>query len=106
MPIEAIYSKDIDKVVKDKSSIIIDLRSKEDYQRKHIVGAYSIPYETAKERLFRLPKGKSYILYCEKGVTSFRAAREMSSKGYNVKSLINGFSMYKGKYIWEKRNIY
>ena len=106
MAIEAIYSKDIDKAVEDKSSVIIDLRSKEEYQKKHIMGAYNIPYEISQERVFRLSKGRSYILYCEKGVTSFRVAREMSSKGYQVKSLINGISMYKGKYLVKKKNIY
>lgn len=106
MAIEAIYSRDIDKAIQEKSALIIDLRSKEEYQKVHIKGAYSIPYETGRERLLRLPKGKSYIFYCERGTTSFKVAREMSSKGYQVKSLINGINMYKGKYLVKNKNIY
>lgn len=96
---EAIYSRDLDALIDDRGSLIIDLRSKEEYQESHIQGAYNIPYETSKDRLFRLNKGKSYVLYCERGLTSFKAAKEMSGYGYQVKSLINGIRMYKGKYL-------
>ncbi|MDE6312266.1 MAG: rhodanese-like domain-containing protein [Lachnospiraceae bacterium] len=96
---EAIYSKDLDALIDERRTLIIDLRSPEEYQEEHIQGAYNIPYETSKERLFRLNKGKNYVLYCERGLTSFRAAREMSGYGYQVKSLINGIRMYKGKYL-------
>ena len=81
---EAIYSKDLDALIDDKRTMIIDLRSHEEYQEGHIKGAYNIPYETSKERLFRLNKGKDYVLYCERGLTSFKAAKEMSRYGYQV----------------------
>lgn len=102
MSMEAIYPKELDGYLNDGRITIIDLRDRKEYSEKHIKGAYNIPYETDGTRLFRLSKGRTYILYCERGTTSFKAAREMSSKGYNVKSLINGISMYKGKYLVRK----
>lgn len=96
---EAIYSRDLDALIDDRRTLIIDLRSPKEYGQGHIRGAYNIPYETSRERLFRLNKGKNYVLYCERGLTSFKAAREMSQYGYQVKSLINGIRMYKGKYL-------
>lgn len=99
MSMEAIYPKELDGYINDGRIMIIDLRNRNDYMERHIKGAYNIPYETNVARLFRLPKSRTYILYCERGATSFKAAREMSNKGYQVKSLMNGISRYKGKYL-------
>lgn len=106
MSVEAIYSKDLDKYVEDRRALIIDLRSAEEYQKSHIKGAYNMPYEVSTEKFMRLSKNRTYILYCERGITSFKAAREMGKMGYQVKSLINGINMYKGKYLVKKENIY
>lgn len=106
MSMEAIYPKELDGYINDGRTMIIDLREREEYIEKHIKGAYNIPYESDGKRLLRLSKGRTYILYCERGTTSFKAAREMSSKGYHVKSLMNGISMYKGKYLVTKNKNY
>ncbi len=106
MSMEAIYPKELEGYINDNRTMIIDLREKEDFQEKHIKGAYNIPYETQERRLFQLSKARTYILYCERGTTSFKAAREMSKKGYHVKSLMNGISMYKGKYLVRKSENY
>ena len=97
MSMEAIYPKELDSYIKNKRALIIDLRDREDYLEKHIKGAYNLPYEEGNSRLLKLSKSRTYILYCERGTTSFKAAREMSRHGYQVKSLINGISMYKGE---------
>ncbi len=106
MSMEAIYPKELDGYINDGRTMIIDLREREEYKEKHIKGAYNIPYETEGARLLQLPKGRTYILYCERGTTSFKAAREMSSKGYHVKSLMNGINMYKGKHLVRKNENY
>lgn len=106
MSVEAIYPKELDGYINDGRTMIIDLRERNDYKEKHIKGAYNIPYETTGKKLFQLSKGRTYILYCERGTTSFKAAREMSQKGYHVKSLMNGISMYKGKYLVRNENYY
>lgn len=106
MSMEAIYPKELDGYINDGRTMIIDLRERGEYIEKHIKGAYNIPYEVEGARLLQLPKGRTYILYCERGTTSFKAAREMSSKGYRVKSLMNGISMYRGKYLVRKNENY
>lgn len=102
MSMEAIYPKELDGYINDRRTLIIDLREREEYLEKHIKGAYNMPYETGSKKMLNLSKARTYILYCERGSTSFRVAREMSSHGYNVKSLINGISMYKGQYLVRK----
>ena len=106
MSMEAIYPKELDGYINDGRIMIIDLRDREEYKEKHIKGAYNIPYETNAVKLFQLTKARTYILYCERGTTSFKAAREMSNKGYKVMSLMNGISMYKGKYLVVKNEKY
>lgn len=70
-------------------TLIIDLRSKKEYEKYHIPGAHHIDYEDA-PALFSLPKEKTIILYCERGASSLVRAREMEEKGYRVKSLAGG----------------
>ena len=77
-----------------QDTLIIDLRSKEEYDKYHIASALHIDYEDT-EALFSLPTDKIIILCCERGASSMNRAKEMSQKGYRVKSLIGGMRAYK-----------
>ena len=72
-----------------RDTLIIDLRSKKEYEKYHVPGAYHIDYEDA-SALFSLPKEKTIIFYCERGASSLVRARELEKRGYRVKSLAGG----------------
>lgn len=74
-----------------KGAQFIDLRDREDYDKKHIKNALSIPYDSMEESYKSLSKDKIYIFYCERGATSILAVRKLSKMGYKVKSLSGGF---------------
>jgi len=95
---ETIPAKDLDKYVVSNNSYTIDLRSKENYEYEHIKGAINIPYEELGKSL-EVPSGLDLILYCERGSTSLRAARELSRKGYRVKAVVGGLHAYRGNNI-------
>lgn len=88
------------------NGLLIDLRSREEYAREHIPGAVCIPYEELKGNMERLKNwtmqnnrraGDSYlILYCDRGNTSIRAARDLYNRGFHVKNVYGGISAYKG----------
>jgi 3-mercaptopyruvate sulfurtransferase SseA len=46
------------------TGVIIDVRSDDDYKKRHIKGALSIPYTEIEARMGELPKDKLAILYC------------------------------------------
>ena len=44
-----------------------------------------------------LLRRKTLILYCERGSTSMKAARELAEAGYRVWTLVGGIQSYKGR---------
>lgn len=44
--------------------IIVDTRSKEDYERNHIKGSINIPFNEISQRANELPRDKMIVTYC------------------------------------------
>lgn len=82
-----------------------DVRTRADYEKKHLRTARNVPYleyEENPERIEKLmDKNKTYILYCDRGRVSMAFARELDKKGYHVKSVLGGLTTYRGNNIWE-----
>lgn len=88
------------------SGIIIDLRSRNDYAAGHIPGAICIPYEELQSNLPMLRNWamrcnrrfghSAVILYCDRGNTSLRGARDLHNQGFSVKNVYGGISAYNG----------
>lgn len=93
--LETISPKMLDYYVDNKKAFIIDLRSAQEFKRGHIKGAVSVPYEGGRF-VFRPPKDKDIVLYCERGSHSLMAARELVRDGYRVRSVIGGMQAYRG----------
>ena len=64
--------------------LILDVRTKEEYQEKHIPGAVNIPNETiGTEEIPELPaKDQLILVYCRSGNRSKQAAKKLSVLGY------------------------
>lgn len=87
--LEVISVKMLKSYLSREDTLIIDLRSQEEYYEGHLPGALHIPYE--EERMFyTLPHEKTIILYCERGSSSLVKAKAMAQRGYFVKSLSGG----------------
>lgn len=69
--------------------ILIDVRNKDEYEKKHIPGSINIPYN---ELIFNhskyLSKSKKYYLICSGGIKSKRATNILSIYGYDVTNII------------------
>lgn len=94
MSFEMINAKELKKYLKLNSVILIDLREKEEYKQRHIADAINIPYEELDANLYKLPQNREIILYCERGGISFMAAKQLSEKGFLVKTLVGGIRGY------------
>lgn len=91
--------KDIDyktmqKMISDNSAIVvIDVRTKDEYNDKHIQGAINIPLQDIPERIGNVVRDKNevIILYCEYGGRSRKALSKLEKLGYvNVYNLDGG----------------
>ena len=69
--------------------ILIDVRNKDDYNKKHINGSINIPYN---ELIFNhskyLDKSKKYYVICSGGIKSKKAANILSVYGYDVSNVV------------------
>ena len=86
--------------------LLIDLRERSEYVEGHIPGAVCIPYEELNKNIPQLRKWKeenlkrfgqaAVIVYCDRGNTSLRAARDLYNQGFYVKNVYGGISAYRG----------
>ena len=76
-------------------TIIIDVRSEQEFREGHINGAINVPLYRIKSDIPKRinDKEKYIILYCTSGIRSKKAQNILSDLGYiNVYNLISGFS--------------
>lgn len=95
---EQISINHAERSAKEMDAVLIDLRSKEEYQQGHIKGAINLPYEEL-EQNFPYGKEKTVILYCELGIRSMRASKQLFEQGYTVINTIGGVKQYSGALV-------
>lgn len=88
MRFENITLKRAKKIMEYYPAILIDVREPEEYETFHLKGAINIPYEKISETHFQ--KEALYIVYCDNGMQSMRAARDMALDGYHVLNVLGG----------------
>lgn len=75
--------------------ILVDVRTQEEYDEKHIDGAILIPNETITDsQPEQLPdKDAEILVYCKSGNRSSQAAAKLANMGYgNVYNILGGIS--------------
>ena len=72
----------------NSNAILLDVRSKQEYEEGHINGSINIPvYDLEKNAKIKLNKENIIIVYCSAGVRSKRAIQTLKKLGY--KNLYN-----------------
>lgn len=88
---KTITFNEVKKLSKEKGYIIVDLRNRGEYNKAHVANAINLPnadYKTI-EKIGR--KDLIWILYCQRGSSSFKLASIMEDKGYKVMAVVGGF---------------
>lgn len=76
-------------------SILIDSRTKEEYEFGHIERALNIPVDELRGRLSEIPKDKKIVVYCAVGLRGYLSARILMQHGYEeVYNLSGGYKTY------------
>lgn len=87
-------------IVEGRFEIILDVRTSEEYEKVHILGALNIPLDALKEKakLKLSDPAAPIITYCRSGRRSAEAARLLKELGYiNVVSIKGGIIAWKEK---------
>lgn len=73
----------LEEVISQNNYIVVDVRTKEEYDESHVKGSINIPYDTIDENT-DLDKNKTILVYCKSGVRSSKAYDTLNSLGYDV----------------------
>ena len=82
----------------EEGYILLDVRSKEEYEEGHIPGAVCIPLEELPERADAELKDKEQMIYvyCRSGNRSKKAAKKLCNMGYTNITEIGGIADWPG----------
>lgn len=73
-----------------QDSVVIDLRSPEEYSEWHYPNAINVPFQDLLGFTSKLSRDKIYVLYCDEGSLSIEAAFLLNKMGYKAYSLHGG----------------
>ena len=88
------HLEDMDKVSKDKSVVLLDVRTVGEFNRGHMDGFKNIPVDELRERINEVEKGKPVYLICQSGLRSYIASRILEGNGYETYNFSGGFRFY------------
>jgi len=88
------HLEDMDKICKDKSAVLLDVRTVDEFSRGHIDGFKNIPVDELRERVNEIEKGKPVYLICQSGLRSYIASRILDGYGYESYNFSGGFRFY------------
>lgn len=76
---------------------IIDVRTEEEFNENHLLGAINIPLDEIKKNLdnYRLSKNSKILIYCKSGRRAKQAYDIFKSKGFKYVNYIDGVIQYK-----------
>ncbi|OGX03877.1 MAG: CoA-disulfide reductase [Omnitrophica bacterium RIFCSPLOWO2_02_FULL_44_11] len=80
--------------VKPAETVMIDVRTPEEYLKRHVPGAKNIPVDELRKRLSEIPKDKEILVYCGVGLRGYYAARILLQNGFTAKNLSGGIKTY------------
>lgn len=91
-------SKAMIEVNKNKSIILLDVRTKEEYATGRIPKAINIPLDSIEQVTKKIPnKEASIYVYCLSGGRSMQASVALSQMGYTNITNIGGIMSYNGQ---------
>ena len=89
-----IHWHDIEKLNREKT-VLIDVRTPEEFSLGTIEGAKNIPVDELRTRLSEIPQDREIIIFCQVGLRAYIACRILRQKGYKkVKNLSGGYKTY------------
>lgn len=81
--------------LKADETMLIDVRTEEEYALGSIKRAVNIPLDNLRKRIHEVPKDKDIVLFCAVGLRGYLALRILKGRGYErVRNLSGGYKTY------------
>lgn len=78
-----------------ENTLLLDVRTKEEYAFGSIAGAMNIPLDELRGRLNEVPTNRPVLIFCAIGLRGYLALKILTAHGYkNVKNLSGGYKTY------------
>lgn len=88
------HLSDMEKLPKDGSVTLLDVRTAEEYNAGHIKGFINIPVDELRERLHEVKRDRIVYIICQSGLRSYIASRILEGNGYETYNFSGGFRFY------------
>ena len=88
------FLEDLDRLPRDGSVTLLDVRTAGEYGGGHIDGFRNIPVDELRERLDEVEPGKPVYVICQSGLRSYIACRVLAGYGYEAYNFAGGFRFY------------
>lgn len=88
------FWNDVEKLPRDGSVTLLDVRTVTEVKRGRIDGFINIPLDSLRERINEIPKDKPVYLHCHSGLRSYIALCILKGNGYDCFNLAGGWRLY------------
>lgn len=88
------FWNDVEKLPRDGSVTLLDVRTVTEVKRGRIDGFINIPLDSLRERIEEIPKDKPVYLHCHSGLRSYIALCILKGNGYDCFNLAGGWRLY------------
>jgi rhodanese-related sulfurtransferase len=73
---------------------LLDVRTPQEFEGGHILGAVNIPVDDLRSRLAELPRDRQIAAYCQVGQRGYLATRILRQAGFQAANLGGGYKTY------------
>ncbi len=88
------FWNDVEKLPRDGSVTLLDVRTPSEREAGHIPGFIHIPLDELRQRAGELPQDKPVYIHCHSGLRSYLACRMLTGLGYVCYNLSGGWRFY------------
>ena len=92
--VKQFFWHDVEKLPRDGSVTLLDVRTRAEVSRGHIDGFKNIPLDSLRERMDEIPGNRPVYVHCHSGLRSYIACRILAGRGYDCYNLAGGWQLY------------
>ena len=81
--VKQFFWHDVEKLPRDGSVTLLDVRTRAEVSRGHIDGFKNIPLDSLRERMDEIPGNRPVYVHCHSGLRSYIACRILAGRGYD-----------------------
>ena len=92
--VDTVTWQEVENLKENDNIYILDVRTDEEFESGNYEGAIHIPLDDLRNRLNKLDKAKTYLVYCRTGLRSYIACRILCQNGFKVKNITGGYHFF------------